>query len=697
MLRWLATRFERGRSLLQSHFEKSLAVGDGGEHSMTSSDWRERGNQFLDRNLLNDAQVCYRRGIQIDPSDAASYASLGFVLGELGRASESQEVLVKAIALNANDFDSHYMLGNLASKRAELTIAIEHYQSALSIHEDFVVCRRDLCIALARVGRTQEARKMLNEGNAFPPNSPQLHFFSGNLHLAEGEVAAAISAFQTASSLNGQDASILLNLGVAQFRQRDIYASMATYLRIIEFDPDNVQAHANIAAVYQMMGKLDLAVPSYRRALDINPNYLNAHQNLLYALTYYPACKPDEYLEAAKRYGEKVRAFAKRFSHWQSLPYRAQTRPLRVGFVSGDLRSHPVGNFLEGVLAHIDPAKLSLVAYSNSVKEDELSVRIKPLFTEWTIVTTMADNLLAEKIHADKIDILIDLAGYTENSRLSVFAWKPAPVQVAWLGYWASTGLLEMDYILVDEVSVPPIGQQFFSEKLWHLPHTRLCLTPPNESAASALTELPALRNGYITYCSYQTLTKMSDASLSAWSKVLAEVPTARLRLQNWELSYPEALEDIRRRLSAVKIDLHRVDIHGGSSRDAYFGSYAEVDLVLDTFPFPGGTTTAEAIWMGVPTVTLAGASLVARQGVSMLHCVGLQDFVADSEAEYVEFAVQHARQLDRLTLVRATLRSRAHESPLFNAERFSRNLECALIEMMARHETDTNDGQIPP
>jgi predicted O-linked N-acetylglucosamine transferase (SPINDLY family) len=252
---------------------------------------------------------------------------------------------------------------------------------------------------------------------------------------------------------------------------------------------------------------------------------------------------------------------------------------------------------------------------------------------------------------------------------------------------------LDLDYILVDEVSVPPDEQPFFSEKLWYLPQTRLCLTPPNDSAGSALTEPPALRNGFVTYGSYQSLTKMGDGSLSAWSRVLAEEPTARLRLQNWEFRFPEAVEDMRQRLLAAHIDVLRVDMHGGADRDAYFGSYAEVDLVLDTFPFPGGTTTAEAVWMGVPTVTLAGASLVARQGVSMLHCVGLQDFIADSEAEYVTLAVQHARQLDRLAQVRAELRSKAQVSPLFNAALFSRNLERVLIEMMEKYESGTKTG----
>ena len=683
MLNSIATRFEHWRSSLRGRLVEFASSSRRPVIPSTSTEWRERGNTFLDQNLLNDAQVCYRRGTQTDPEDAACFSSLGFVLGELGRHAESQEMLLKAVALNPGDFDSHFMLGNLASLRGELSAAIVRYQSALVILPSFSVCRRELCVALAKEGRIVEARQTLHGGQAFQPNSAEYHFFSGNLCLAENEVSKAVEDFQIAASLSPSDSSILINLGVAQFKLRNFFAAEITYKRIFELEPNNVQAHANIAAVFQMSGRIDLAIESYRRALQINPEYLNAHQNLLYALTYYSQCEPVEYLEEAKRYGVRVASRAKRYSDWLCPPFSGDQRPLRIGLVSGDLRCHPVGIFLEGILACVDQAKLVLVAYSNRTFEDELSERIKPLFMSWTSVAAMSDEQLAQKIHTDTIDILIDLAGHTENNRLSVFSWRAAPVQVAWLGYWASTGVSEVDYILVDEVSVPQSEQKSYSEKLWYLPDTRLCLTPPTISEATSLKEPPVLRNGYITFGSYQSLTKISQESLLVWSKVLEVIPTARLRLQNWELGYTQADEVVRQRLVAANIDPQRVDIHGGVSRDIYLGTYAEVDLILDTFPFPGGTTTAEALWMGVPTVTLMGNSLLARQGGGMLRCVGLSDFVAETEAEFIAFAIKHSTDLGRLKSLRAELRSTLLVSPLSDSQKFVVNLEHALIEMM--------------
>jgi predicted O-linked N-acetylglucosamine transferase (SPINDLY family) len=355
---------------------------------------------------------------------------------------------------------------------------------------------------------------------------------------------------------------------------------------------------------------------------------------------------------------------------------------LRIGFVSGDLRNHPVGAFLENVLARIDPTRLNLVAYSTSFTEDELSARVKPWFAEWSVVASLTDEVLASKIHSDQIDILVDLAGHTERNRLSVFAWRPAPLQVAWLGYWASTGVSEIDYILADQISVPKSSQQYFCEKTWYLPDTRFCFTPPVIDRVIEVQGLAAQRKGHITFGSFQALNKMSDGSLSAWSRILAVIPSARLRLQNWQLSYPDAKEDMRKRLAAASIDLDRTDLHGGAPRDEYLAAYSEVDIILDTFPFPGGTTTAEALWIGVPTITLTGETLLARQGESMLRCVGLGDWVATTEQEYFDLALVHASDLTRLSELRTGLRSHVLGTPLFDADRFSRHLVEAFAGM---------------
>lgn len=683
MLRWLATKFERRRAGLQARLENALTASESNSEPVGSAEWRKRGNALLDEDRLSEALVCYRFGVQADPNDAACYVNLGFVLGELGRPDESQEMLQKAVALNSADFDSHYMLGNLARSRGELPAAIESYQRALAAQPDFEVCRRDLCLALAQAGRTREARMVLEAGRAFEPDGPEYHFFSGNLHLADSEIDAAVASFLRATQLKPLDASLLINLGVAQFRQRDVFSSVATYQRILEFEPTNVQAHANIAAAFQMSGQLELAIQSYRKALQINPEYLNAHQNLLYALTYDSQCSPAEYLLEAKRYGARVTARAKCYSQWLCPEYSAEIRPLRVGFVSGDLRTHPVGIFLEAVLACIDPTKLTLLAYSNCALEDELSARIRPFFAEWSRVDLMSDEALAKKIYNDKVDVLVDLAGHTEKNRLSLFAWRPAPLQVAWLGYWASTGVAEIDFILVDQVSVPESSQQFFCEKTWYLPETRFCFTPPAELRTLVVSSQPADRNGYVTFGSFQMLNKMSDSTLSAWSKVLKLIPMARLRLQNWELGYPDAAEKMRVRLHSCGVDLNRVDFYGGVSRAEYLASYSEVDMILDTFPFPGGTTTVEALWMGVPTITLTGNTLVSRQGESLLRCIGLGNWVASTEPEYVELALSKANDFAGLSELRKNIRGQLLNSPLVDARLFSKNLEKAFVGMV--------------
>ncbi len=682
MLKWLATRFETRRASLQSRLENSLqpSAGDGGR--VSSAEWRRRGNAHLNAGRLNEAANCYRRGLESDPQDSICYSNLGYVLGELGRSAESQEMLLKAVELDPADFDAHYMLGNLARARGEWLQAIARYRGALSINAGFDVCRRDLCISLAQTGQIHEARAVLEQGPAFPPDTADFFYFNGNLHLASDEFDEAIADFSQAAQLQPRESSILINLGVAQLKRREVFAAIETYRSILEFEPNNVQVHTNLAAAFQQTGQLDLAIQSYRHALQLNPEYLNAHQNLLFALTYQPDYPPAEYLREARQYGARVSARAKPYGDWLCTQPAAAARPLRVGFVSGDLRTHPVGLFLESILARIDPAKLALVAYSTSVTEDMLSERLKSLFSEWHPVATMPDDALAKKIHADKIDVLVDLAGHTGLNRLSVFAWKPAPVQVAWLGYWASTGVAEIDYILVDPVSVPQADAQFFSEKLWHLPDTRLCLSPPVPRRPIAVLDLPALSKGHVTFGSYQILNKISDRTLAAWSQVLARIPSARLRLQSLPLAYPEAVADMQKRLAAANIDVARVDLHGGAPREDYLASYQGVDVVLDTFPFPGGTTTAEALWMGVPTVTLTGNSLLARQGESLMRCVGLGDWVAANEQEYVEIAVARADDLDSLRELRAGLRSRALASPLFDAARFARNLEDAFSGM---------------
>lgn len=644
--------------------------------------WRKSGNAFLKSNNLNEAARCYRQAIHADPSDAIGHSNLGFVLVQLGQRVEAEQMLRFAVACNSEDFDALYLLGNLARDDGQVTHAFAYYRRALGIAPDFECCMRDLCMLLVQSGQPQEARLLMDERPAVDTESCDYFVFRGNMHLACGEYMEAEAAFLSANHLEPWNTMVLANLGTAQLGKRNVVSAAKTFAQLLAIEPENVAAYTNRATAFHLNGQIALAIQDYRHALRLDPQYLYAQQNLLGALTYATLCTPEEYLKEARNYGEKVRRLAKPYTSWQCHLLPLAGRPLRVGFVSGDLRMHPVGHFLESILNCLDQADIACIAYSNAAIEDEFSDRLQTVFSEWNRISTLSDQELAAKIHADNVDVLVDLAGHTAHNRLAVFAWRSAPVQVSWLGYWASTGVAEVDYILVDNISVPPCEAKNFSEEPWYLPSSRFCLSPPANRAQNLPNPLPAQHNGYVTFASFQKLSKISDAMLQNWADVLAKLPTARLRLQSRPLGHHETKVHMQSRLTQASIDLTRVDLFGASSREEYLKAYTDVDIVLDTSPFPGGTTTAEALWMGVPTITLTGKTLVSRQGENMLRCVGLNDWVAHSEPGYVQLAIEKASDLEKLAHLRAGLREVALQSPLFDAAAFAQNLALAFQGM---------------
>jgi protein O-GlcNAc transferase len=350
-----------------------------------------------------------------------------------------------------------------------------------------------------------------------------------------------------------------------------------------------------------------------------------------------------------------------------------------------------VGYFLESLLTEFDPARIELFAYPTDLQVDELTIRIKPYFAAWKPLLGLNDEAAARLIHADGIHILIDLSGHTSKNRLPLFAWKPAPVQTNWLGYFATTGVAEMDYLLADKVGVPESHRGDFSETIWYLPDTRLCFTPPDTPLPVA--SLPALKNGYLTFGCFQNLSKVGNDVLTAWGSILTALPNAKLRWQCTQLGDPAIAAQLVLRLQQQGIAPARVILLGAVSREAYLAAHSDVDVILDTFPYPGGTTTCEALWMGVPTLTLAGETLLARQGASLLTAGGLGEWVANSGEEYINKAVGLTENLPRLAALRVGLREQVRVSPLFDAQRFARNFEEALWGMWRARNNFSNSA----
>jgi predicted O-linked N-acetylglucosamine transferase (SPINDLY family) len=427
---------------------------------------------------------------------------------------------------------------------------------------------------------------------------------------------------------------------------------------------------------------------SLRRAVELRDDYLEVRSALLYIRQFRADAAPAQGLEEARNYGAIARRRAARpYANWKPAPADGR---IRIGLVSGDLREHPVGYFLEGPLAQLARSRIEVFAYPTHHAHDALTERLRACCKSWSPIFGLADELAAQRIHDDGIQVLFDLAGHSAHGRLPVFAWRPAPVQVAWLGYFASTGVTEIDYLLADPLSVPAQHRAHFSETIWYLPETRICFAAPRD--APPVAPLPALRAGALTFGSFQNPAKIGDSVLSLWAQVMAALPAARLRLQSTPLADAGVRRQMLRRLQSFGIASGRVSLHRSAPRAEYLAAYGEVDVVLDTFPFAGGTTTCEALWMGVPTLTLAGDRLAGLQGASMLSAASLPQWIAYSPQQYVERACEVAENLPALAALRDRLRVQVLASPLFDAARFAGQFERA-IEAMWRQQSRTPAG----
>jgi predicted O-linked N-acetylglucosamine transferase (SPINDLY family) len=616
-----------------------------------------------------DASQCYRQVIALNPQFAEAYCNLGAIERQLGNNGAAIEYFEQAILKKPAFADAFCNLANAHQALGNLDAAEQNYQKALKLRPDFAVAH-------------------CNYGTVFQSR--------GLLDIAKEKYLQAIRL-----DPNLHDA--YTNLGVVLNNNRQFEDSIESFHRALAIKPDFAPAHVNLGNVLKDIGQVEESLASFRQALSIDPQNLQARSNLLFVLNYLNEQSGQLMLNEAKRFGETVTQMARAYAAWEV--GKNPEKPLRIGFVSGDLCGHPVGYFLVGVLHALAQGaadSLTLYAYPTRANSDETSKRIQGFCAGWKSAIGLSDAELARLIHADKIDVLIDLSGHTANSRLSVFAWKPAPIQVSWLGYFATTGVAEMDYFIADPWTLPQSQEEFFAEKIWRLPETRLCFTAPEVDVA--ITTLPVMANGYITFGCFNNLTKMNDMVVEVWARILHAAPTSKLFLKSQQTGEPTQREKLLKRFSKRGIPDQRLILEDYGPREQYLAAYQRVDIGLDPFPYPGGTTTAEALWMGVPVLTLAGEAFIARQGVGLMMNAGLADWIASDPDDYVQKALAHASNISALSALRARLRQQVLASPVFDAQRFAMHFDEALRTMWrvwcttdSTHPQPTSDGNHGP
>ena len=609
-----------------------------------------------------------------------------------GKLDAAIERLAGALALQPDFAAASFALAQALWMQGKAALAAERLRHGLELMPQLAEGHNNLGLLYISLRRYDDAVASFRRAIAIKPDLAWAHCNLGNALQAQRRFDAAIESYRRALAIDPRHAESNVNLGNVLKDRGDLDAAVASYREALALRPDNARTHVNLGSALQAQGELDGAIASFRKALSLEPDDADARSGLIFTLNIDPAASPAERLAEARRYGIALAARARpptsavdSTGHTSGL-----SGSLRVGLVSGDLRTHPVGFFVEGMLEHLDPTRVELFAYPTIPHEDELTARIRPRFSAWASLVDLGDEAAAARIRADGIHVLIDLSGHTAHNRLPVFAWRPAPVQATWLGYFATTGVPAIDYVLADRVSVPETQRDRFTETVWYLPDSRFCFTPPASAGQREAAPLPALRGGGITFGCFQNLLKLNDAVLAAWGRVLGGLPQARLRVQNASMGFAAARAHLLDRLGRAGIESSRVTLTGQLPRDEYLLAHAEVDLILDTFPYCGATTTCEALWMGVPTLTLAGDTLVSRQGASLLACAGLEEWIATDESDYVVRAVALASDRDRLAELRSGLRARLLASPLLDAPRFARNLEIALHGMWERKTSGT-------
>ena len=570
-------------------------------------------------------------------------------------------------------------------------------------------------------GRYHEAEQVLLQAMAADPASEPVRRHLATVFLALAKHREAHAVLKGLVQQSPDDEQLLLNYSTALFKLELLHEAHMALEDLVRRFPANTQARVNLASIHlnnlrdpgkalevlqpaaaeahaglqfalgcvtAKLGDFEESLAHYQRALQIQPSHTETLSNYLFSLHYRHPVDLDRVRDISARHGRAVHDDAmRRGLVLPPPPPRPVGRRLRVGILSADLRLHPVGHFLETVLDALRRREVDLVAYANQSKGAFVPERIRGAFGQWRDIADETDQRVAETMAADDLDVLLDLSGHTTGNRIGVLMRRPARRQVSWLGYFGTTGLPFIDAVIADPLCVPAGEERFFTERLLMMPHTRLCLTPP-ANAPEVAPEPPMATLPWITFGCFQNASKINDSVLALWKRVLDAVPASVLRLQNGRFEEEQQVLRMRERLRNAGIDLRRVFISTNLPREHYLGQYAEVDVLLDTFPYPGGTTTAEAIWMGVPTLALATPGMLGRQGQAMLENVGLGDWVAHSEDDYVSTAAALASDrpaaVARLRALRQGLRETARQSPLFDAVTFAADLERLLRNFCA-------------
>jgi len=615
----------------------------------------------------------FTHALDLEPRNAELWVRLGAVQKELRMFAPAEGSLKRALEIDGESVPALNELGVLLARKDRFKEARSCFEQGLVISPENSAINANLGNLLRHMGQIDAARKCLNHALDLDPGNLDACLNLGTLEKEQGRPELAARLFQRIIQRNPDHRKAYNNLGVVFKDQGFLDEASSVLQAALRLNPHDPDALLNLGNVYKAQGRIQSALDCYGRALEHAPEHAAANSNYLYAQLYHSDMGRRQLYKTACQWGDRQSRALSSPVTFANDP--TPTRRLRVGYVSPDFRRHSVSFFFQPLVEHHNKDQFEIFAYAEVPQPDDSTARIRSCCHHWRFTVGQTDKAVAQNIRDDRIDILVDLAGHTAGNRLNVFAKKPAPIQISWLGYPGTTGLPMMDYRLTDEVADPySEADQFHSEHLLRLPGCFLCYTPPG-SLPSVVASSSG--NTSIIFGSFNNLPKVNEKVIHCWAQILREVPQANLFLK----SKPLADESTRDRYLGLfqknDVSPERIILkHWAESTTEHLELYNDVTIALDPFPYNGTTTTCEALLMGVPVVTLCGNRHSARVGASLLSRIGLDDLIAADEQTYVQKALNLARDRDHLQLLRQNLRNKLLNSRLCNASDFARKVE---------------------
>jgi predicted O-linked N-acetylglucosamine transferase (SPINDLY family) len=651
-----------------------LAPSSAAAHSLL-------GETLLPQQRYQEAAQAFQLAARMKPTDSYPVIRLAEVMRRAGRGDDAVNMLRNVLPGYPKSPEVRHALGQLLLSLDRAEEAETAFREAITVQPQYASGHGSLGMTLQQLGRLDEAEQVFRAALNVLPEHVLLHVGLAHVLVDAKKLGDAEATLRRALELNGRSLVAMTSLSVVLNLQGRLTGSAHVAQRAAQGAPNSADANATFGHALHRLGLNEQATQFLLRGWQLGDSPA-AGSSFLHHLNYLTNVTPADVFKSHRAWAQR---YADRIPLLRPHPNdRDPERRLKVGYVSADLRRHAVSHFVEPLLGAHDRERVEVFCYSAVRTPDDVTARLRSRVGEdhWRDIARVNDNRAAEMIRADGIDVLIDLSGHTEHNRLLVFARRPAPVQATYQGYPNTTGMNAMAYRISDAHADPPgMTEPFNAEQLVRLPRTAWCYQPPEP--APDVSDLPARRNGRFTFGSFNRLAKIGGQTVELWGKVLSALPESRLLLKTAGFGEEQTQKNVREMFAKHGVAGDRLELRGpDAAQDAHLAHYAEMDLALDCFPYHGTTTSCEAMWMGVPSVTLVGDRHVSRVGLSLLTNVGLPEFAADSAERFVELAVEASRDLDRLAELRRTMRDRMRASALMDAAGFARELEDACRDL---------------